>query len=102
MQNLILLCSYFDAISRPQNPMSSPDWIPDQQDVLRSRVKTTGITETTFKVGDLTYKLFDVGGQRSERKKWIHCFENVTAIGVFLVPWLARVQLTLHQYSSWR
>jgi guanine nucleotide-binding protein G(i) subunit alpha len=27
--------------------------------------------------------MFDVGGQRSERKKWIHCFENVTAI-VFL------------------
>lgn len=30
------------------------------------------------------YKVFDVGGQRSERKKWIHCFENVTAI-IFLV-----------------
>lgn len=25
-------------------------------------------------------RLFDVGGQRSERKKWIHCFEDVTAI----------------------
>ena len=24
--------------------------------------------------------MFDVGGQRSERKKWIHCFENVTAL----------------------
>jgi len=51
---------------------------------LRSRVKTTGITETTFLIVDLTYRMFDVGGQRSERKKWIHCFENVTAI-VFLV-----------------
>lgn len=40
--------------------------------------------ETTFKIGDYTYRMFDVGGQRSERKKWIHCFENVTAI-VFLV-----------------
>jgi hypothetical protein len=36
---------------------------------LRARVKTTGISETTFVIGDLTYKLFDVGGQRSERKK---------------------------------
>ena len=52
------------------------------QDILRSRVKTTG--KTTFQVGELTYKLFDVGGQRSERKKWIQCFENVTAL-VFLV-----------------
>ncbi|KAF4620709.1 hypothetical protein D9613_000009 [Agrocybe pediades] len=71
---------YFNAIDR----MSSPQYLPTDQDILRSRVKTTGITETTFKVGELTYKLFDVGGQRSERKKWIHCFENVTAL-VFLV-----------------
>lgn len=71
---------YFNSIDR----MSSPGYTPTDQDILRSRVKTTGITETTFKVGELTYKLFDVGGQRSERKKWIHCFENVTAL-VFLV-----------------
>lgn len=71
---------YFNAIDR----MASPGYLPTDQDILRSRVKTTGITETTFKVGELTYKLFDVGGQRSERKKWIHCFENVTAL-VFLV-----------------
>lgn len=25
-------------------------------------------------------RMFDVGGQRSERKKWIHCFEGVTSI----------------------
>ncbi|KAJ7734186.1 guanine nucleotide binding protein, alpha subunit [Mycena maculata] len=71
---------YFNAIDR----MAAADYLPTDQDILRSRVKTTGITETTFKVGELTYKLFDVGGQRSERKKWIHCFENVTAL-VFLV-----------------
>lgn len=64
--------------------MSSPGYLPNDQDILRSRVKTTGITETMFRVGELTYRLFDVGGQRSERKKWIHCFENVTAL-VFLV-----------------
>ncbi|KAL9108244.1 MAG: hypothetical protein Q9227_006982 [Pyrenula ochraceoflavens] len=58
--------------------------MPSDQDVLRSRVKTTGITETTFIIGELTYRMFDVGGQRSERKKWIHCFENVTTI-LFLV-----------------
>jgi hypothetical protein len=25
-------------------------------------------------------RIVDVGGQRRERKKWIHCFENVTSI----------------------
>ena len=64
--------------------MSDAQYLPTDQDILRSRVKTTGITETMFVVGELTYRLFDVGGQRSERKKWIHCFENVTAL-VFLV-----------------
>ncbi|KAF2153915.1 G-protein alpha subunit [Myriangium duriaei CBS 260.36] len=71
---------YFDSIER----IATPDYVPNDQDVLRSRVKTTGITETTFIIGDLTYRMFDVGGQRSERKKWIHCFENVTTI-LFLV-----------------
>lgn len=76
----MLTTSYFDAIQR----VGQANYVPTDQDILRSRVKTTGITDATFKIGELTYKLFDVGGQRSERKKWIHCFENVTAI-VFLV-----------------
>jgi len=29
-------------------------------------------------------RMVDVGGQRSERRKWIHCFESVTSI-IFLV-----------------
>ncbi|EQK97639.1 hypothetical protein G6O67_004666 [Ophiocordyceps sinensis] len=60
------------------------DFIPSNQDVLRSRLRTTGITETVFDLGQLTYRMFDVGGQRSERKKWIHCFENVNCL-LFLV-----------------
>lgn len=60
--------------------IAQSDYIPTQQDVLRTRVKTTGIVETHFTFKDLHFKMFDVGGQRSERKKWIHCFEGVTAI----------------------
>ncbi|GHJ84591.1 hypothetical protein NliqN6_0993 [Naganishia liquefaciens] len=71
---------YFNAIGR----IGRRDFIPTDQDILRSRVKTTGISETLFRVGELTYRLFDVGGQRSERKKWIHCFEDCNAI-IFLV-----------------
>lgn len=32
----------------------------------------------------LVNRMVDVGGQRSERRKWIHCFESVTSI-IFLV-----------------
>jgi guanine nucleotide-binding protein G(i) subunit alpha len=71
---------YLDSIDR----ISQTSYQPTDQDVLRSRSKTTGIVETKFHVDKLTYRMFDVGGQRSERKKWIHCFENVHAI-LFLV-----------------
>lgn len=48
--------------------------------------------------------MFDVGGQRSERKKWIHCFEGVTAI-IFCVA-LSAYDLVLAEdeemvRSSW-
>ena len=60
--------------------ISAADYTPTEQDILRTRVKTTGIVETNFEYKNLQFKMFDVGGQRSERKKWIHCFEDVTAI----------------------
>lgn len=60
--------------------IGTPDYTPTENDVLRARAKTTGITETRFNMGQLSIHMFDVGGQRSERKKWIHCFESVTSI----------------------
>ena len=42
--------------------------------------------------------MFDVGGQRSERRKWINCFENVTAV-VFLVAISEYDQLLLEDES---
>jgi guanine nucleotide-binding protein subunit alpha len=60
------------------------DSVPTDQDIIRARVRTTGISETQVHTGNLTYRMVDVGGQRSERKKWIHVFDNVHVV-VFLV-----------------
>lgn len=60
--------------------IGQPSYIPTEQDVLRSRVRTTGIVENHFDIEGNQFKMFDVGGQRNERKKWIHCFEEVTAV----------------------
>lgn len=60
--------------------IAAEDYIPTEQDVLRSRVRTTGIVEDTFVIQDTEFRMYDVGGQRNERKKWIHCFEDVTAV----------------------
>lgn len=58
----------------------SKGYVPNVTDVLRTRKQTSGIYDTRFKLEDINIHLFDVGGQRSERKKWIHCFDNVTVI----------------------
>jgi len=60
--------------------ISSPDFIPSDDDILLSRSKTTGIIEASFELENQVFIVVDVAGQRSERRKWLHCFENVTAI----------------------
>lgn len=82
---------YFENIQR----IAAPEYIPSEQDVLRSRVKTTGVLETVFDVEDIIFRLVDVGGQRSERRKWIHCFEDVTAI-IFCVA-ISEYDLKLYE-----
>lgn len=72
--------SYMSDVQR----LFTKDYLPDDQDILRARLRTTGISETIFDTGNITYRMFDVGGQRSERKKWIHVFDNVQVV-LFLV-----------------
>ncbi|GJN90048.1 hypothetical protein Rhopal_003046-T1 [Rhodotorula paludigena] len=55
-----------------------PAYVPTEQDILR---------------------IFDVGGQRSERKKWIHCFEGVTAI-IFLASLAGYDQVLIEDRDS--
>ncbi|EEB07357.1 heterotrimeric G protein alpha-2 subunit Gpa2 [Schizosaccharomyces japonicus yFS275] len=57
-----------------------PDYVPSVSDVLHSRSTTQGISEMRFNLDNLKIHMFDVGGQRSERRKWIFCFENVHTI----------------------
>ena len=97
------LFSFLDDLDR----LGAKDYQPTEQDILRTRVKTTGIVEVHFSFKNLNFKLFDVGGQRSERKKWIHCFEDVTAI-IFCVA-MSEYDQVLHedettvniQHSHW-
>jgi len=60
--------------------VASEGYTPTDQDVFRCRSATTGIVETNFTINGSEFSMFDVGGQRNERKKWIHCFEHVTAV----------------------
>ncbi|KAJ5684183.1 uncharacterized protein N7477_000528 [Penicillium maclennaniae] len=74
------LVYFHDSLDR----IFKPGWLPDNQDMLQARLRTTGITETLFELGQMNFRMMDVGGQRSERKKWIHCFEGVQCL-LFMV-----------------
>lgn len=67
---------YFDRI----DIISKPNYLPDNDDILRARLRTTGIVENTFTIENVPFTFIDVGGQRNERRKWIHCFDEVTTI----------------------
>ncbi|KZS90231.1 guanine nucleotide binding protein, alpha subunit [Sistotremastrum niveocremeum HHB9708] len=62
----------------------SPAYEPTDQDIIRTRVRTIGVQTTSFSLKPQTMIMVDVGGQKSERRKWIHCFQDVTSI-LFLV-----------------
>jgi GTPase SAR1 family protein len=62
---------------------ASDDFELTEEDMLMARVRTTGIVITRLPDPPFSLQVVDVGGQRSERRKWIHCFDNVDAI-VFL------------------
>ena len=90
-----LMChSYFDSIDR----IAEPTFIPADQDILRSRLKTTGVAEFSFTAGTQLYRIIDVGGQRSERKKWMHHFDDVDMV-LFLIA-LSEYDQALYEDGS--
>lgn len=67
---------YFNEIDR----IMKDDYVPTQQDMLLARVRTSGIVTERYVIDKVPFEMYDVGGQRNERKKWIHCFDDVTAV----------------------
>lgn len=67
---------YFNNLDR----ISLQGYIPSEQDIIRCRVRTTGIVEQRCTVEGSEFRILDVGGQRNERKKWFYCFEDVDGL----------------------
>ena len=62
------------------------EYIPTFTDLIHSRQRTTGVNKIKFVLADKQgayeeiYEIFDVGGQKNERRKWMHFFDNTAAI----------------------
>jgi len=56
---------YFDNAYR----FTESDFLPSEEDIVMARVRTTGMVMTEFDVTPIHWRIVDVGGQRSERKK---------------------------------
>ena len=85
---------YFNEIDR----IMSDDYVATQQDMLLARVRTSGIVTERYVIDSKSFEMYDVGGQRNERKKWIHCFDDVTA--VIFVAALSEYDQVLMEDSS--
>jgi len=72
---------FFDDAAR----FFSPDFKASPEDVLRTRTKTSGVLEYSFPLEKIsaTVKIIDVGGQRAERRKWMHQFDNCDLVIYF-------------------
>ncbi|XP_053075311.1 guanine nucleotide-binding protein G(t) subunit alpha-1 isoform X2 [Acinonyx jubatus] len=77
-------CSFYDTLPAER---LGPSTCQSHPNAAQSALGGQGIPVGAFRGLDahgfrsqLSHRMFDVGGQRSERKKWIHCFEGVTCI----------------------
>mmetsp|Transcript_9087 Transcript_9087/g.10445 ORF Transcript_9087/g.10445 Transcript_9087/m.10445 type:complete len:221 (+) Transcript_9087:1042-1704(+) len=77
---------------------ATQSWQPSIDDVLLVRVRTTGMADETFSIGKVRFRMIDVGGQRAERRKWIHLFNSVTS--VIFVTSLSEYDQTLWEDST--
>lgn len=64
--------------------IADPDYLPTGEDVIKSRIRTTGVNDIKFDINGRNVLLVDVGGQKCERNKWKSVFTNVNAI-IFVI-----------------
>ncbi len=76
----VLDCLNYYCLPENLKRMSQVNYLPNKMDILQARVRTSGIVEEKYIIDGVQFSMFDVGGQRNERKKWIHCFDGVTAV----------------------
>lgn len=77
---------FLDSLER----ITAPQYLPTDDDILRARLKTLGVSEHQFRVDTgagiaKDWRIYDVGGHRSQRAAWVPFFDDMDVI-IFLAP----------------
>ena len=67
---------FWDALDR----LYKSDYVPTVEDVLRTRLRTSGFEEATFTFKKSSFHVTDLGGQRSERRRWLEALQAASAV----------------------
>jgi guanine nucleotide-binding protein subunit alpha len=78
--NRELCVDNFHIFMRDINAIAAPGYEPTNEHIVSVRTKTTGVTEAPLALEGDEITLVDVGGQRSERRKWVNVFEGVNVV----------------------
>ncbi|XP_042258332.1 guanine nucleotide-binding protein G(i) subunit alpha-1-like [Thunnus maccoyii] len=73
-----------------------PNYVPTQQDVLRTYERTTDIVETRFTFKNLNFKMFDIGCLQKTRK-WICCFDRRWLTSIIFCVALSDYDIVLYE-----
>ena len=77
----LMSISYFKNI----DSLFSPLYLPNDQDILHSSIKTIGTVENRLKLGKVDCLITDVAGTRASRKKWVNVFNGALCV-IFTAP----------------
>lgn len=78
--------------------IASPSYVPSDEDLLKSRIKTTGKSDLDVMFNDIRVKMVDIGGQLSERKNWDKFYKGVEYL-IFVIP-LSDFNQQMYEESS--
>ena len=85
---------YLNSLER----IAASDYVPTVEDVLLSRLQTTRAVLEHYFIDGVDFEMVDVGGQRSERKKWMRLVDSLD--GVIFVAALSEYDQRMSESRS--
>jgi len=74
---LVYLLKNYDEIAKKGH-------VPTEKEIIHTKIVTHGVWELKFKVNNTPFVMYDVGGQRIERKNWCSVYDDISCV-IFVV-----------------